>query len=352
MLARYRSELIHDGIRYFWAYAVLAVEPVLLIPLLISLLRPEDIGVLGSIEALIVVLGGLSQLGVKFSYLQHVADHGQEDRGQGFWTALSMTCVAGFIAGAMAALMLDSSPVSGLLGMVPGVHWAILGSLMLATNLQMMLVTDLRAMRTPLPFAAASLVRVITLALFVLNFTSRMESPIEAILLAQLIGLSLSIAILLVFGGMPKLAGFDASLAQGFFGYGAPIALGSLVKYGTDALLPWLCLALVSPVAAGAMALAFKASALFDTCFGWPFLMAWGGRVYHLAREKTAAILSRRLFAEISLAVAVAVFVSWVMGGLLLWATVAAGANVLKLSRSVIADGNGFARVKYECIST
>ncbi|MFA7279373.1 MAG: hypothetical protein WC100_04710 [Sterolibacterium sp.] len=321
MLDQYRRELIRDGTRYFWAYSILAVEPVVLIPLLVSLLHPEEIGVLGSIEALIVVLCGLSQLGVKFSYLQYVADYGQEDRGKGFWTALLMTCVAGFIAGSLAALLLDSSPVSGLLGMVPGVHWAVLGSLMLATNLQMMLVTDLRAKRTPLPFAASSLVRVIAVALFVLNFTLRMESPIEAILLAQLLGLGLSIAVLLVFGGMPKLAGFDTSLAHGFIGYGAPIALGSLVKYGTDAMLPWLCLALVSPVAAGAMALALKASSLFDTWFGWPFLMAWGGRVYHLAKEKTAATLSRRLFAEISLAVIVALLLSWLMSGMLLRAT-------------------------------
>lgn len=328
MLTRYRGELIHDGLRYFWAYAILAVEPLLLIPLLVSLLRPEEIGVLGSVEALIVVLCGLSQLGVKFSYLQHVADHGQDERGQGFWTAVLMTCAAGFMTGALAGPLLDSSPVTGLLGMVPGVHWAIFGSLMLATNLQMMLVTDLRAKRTPVPFAAASLVRVIAVALLVLQLTSRMASSIEAILLAQFLGLVLSIAVLLVFGGMPRVTVFDSGLARAFIGYGAPIALGSLVKYGTDAMLPWLCLALVSPVAAGAMALALKASALFDIWFGWPFLMAWGGRVYHLAKERSVASLARRLFAEISIAATVALILSWGMGWLLLRATAGAESQV------------------------
>lgn len=321
MLTRYRSELIHDGKRYFWAYAVLAVEPVLLIPLFVALLRPEEIGVLGSVEALIVVLGGLSQLGVKFSYLQHVADHGQEGRGRGFWTATLMTCAAGFAAGALAAPLMDSPSVAGVLGMVPGVHWAVLGALMFAINLQMMLVTDLRAKRTPLPFAAASLVRVVAVALLVLQLTGRMGSSIEAILLAQLVGLALSIVILLVFGGMPGVAAFDGGLARGFLGYGGPIALGGLVKYGTDALLPWFCLALVSPVAAAAMVLALKASALFDSWFGSPFLMAWGGRVYHLAREKPVALLSRRLFAEISLAAILAALLSWGMGWLLLRTT-------------------------------
>ena len=333
MLARYRSELIHDGKRYFWAYAVLSVEPLLLIPLLIALLRPGEIGVLGSVEALIVVLGGLSQLGVKFSYLQHVADHGQEGRGRGFWTATLMTCAAGFAAGALAALLMDSPPVAGVLGMVPGVHWTVLGALMLAINLQMMLVTDLRAKRTPLPFAVASLVRVCAVALLVFQLTGRMESSIEAILLAQLIGMALSIIILLVFGGMPGVAAFDGGLARGFLGYGWPIALGGLVKYGTDALLPWFCLALVSPVAAAAMVLALKASALFDSCFGSPFLMAWGGRVYHLARERSVAALSRRLFAEISFAVAAALLLSWGLGWLLLQVT--AGRDVL-LSEALI----------------
>lgn len=327
MLTRYRSELFHDGTRYFWAYAVLAVEPVLLVPLLVALLRPEEIGVLGSVEALIVVLGGLSQLGVKFSYLQHVADHGQEGRGRGFWTATLMTCAAGFAAGALAAPLMDSPSVAGVLGMVPGVHWAVLGALMFAINLQMMLVTDLRAKRTPLPFAAASLVRVVAVALLVLQLTGRMGSSIEAILLAQLVGLALSIVILLVFGGMPGVAAFDGGLARGFLGYGGPIALGGLVKYGTDALLPWFCLALVSPVAAAAMVLALKASALFDSWFGSPFLMAWGGRVYHLAREKPVALLSRRLFAEISFAVVAALLLSWGMGWLLLRAS--AGGEVL-----------------------
>ena len=185
----------------------------------------------------------------------------------------------------------------------------------------MMLVTDLRAKRTPLPFAAASLVRVVAVALLVLQLTTSMRSPIEAILLAQLMGLVLSIAILLVFGGMPRVAAFDGGLARAFLGYGWPIALGGLIKYGTDAMLPWLCLALVSPVAAGAMAVALKASALFDIWFGWPFLMAWGGRVYHLARERSVALLSPRLFAEISLGVAVALLLSWGMGWLLLRAT-------------------------------
>lgn len=319
--------MIHDGKRYFWAYAVLAVEPVLLVPLLVALLSPEEIGVLGSVEALIVVLGGLSQLGVKFSYLQHVADHGQVGRGRGFWTATLMTCAAGFAAGALAAPLMDSPSVAGVLGMVPGVHWAVLGALMFAINLQMMLVTDLRAKRTPLPFAAASLVRVVAVALLVLQLTGRMGSSIEAILLAQLVGLALSIVILLVFGGMPGVAAFDGGLARGFLGYGGPIALGGLVKYGTDALLPWFCLALVSPVAAAAMVLALKASALFDSWFGSPFLMAWGGRVYHLAREKPVAVLSRRLFAEISFAVVAALLLSWGMGWLLLRAT--AGGEVL-----------------------
>jgi len=321
MLARYRSELFHDGTRYFWAYAILAIEPILLIPLFVALLSPGEIGVLGSIEALLVVLGGLSQLGVKFSYLQYVADHGQEGRGRGFWTAVFMTCAAGFAAGALVALLIDSPPVAGMLGMVPGVHCAVLGALMLATNLQMMLVTDLRAKRTPLPFAAASLVRVVAVPLLVFLLTSRMGSPIEAILLAQLAGFVLSIAVLLVYGGIPKAGTFDGGLARVFIGYGWPIALGSLVKYGTDAMLPWFCLAFVSPVAAGAMALALKASALFDTWFGWPFLMAWGGRVYHLAREGAVAALSRRLFAEISLAVGIALLLSWGMGWLLLRAT-------------------------------
>lgn len=328
MLGQYRRELIHDGKRYFLAYAVLAAEPLLLIPLLIALLRPEEIGVLGSIEALVIVLGGLSQLGVKFSYLQHVADHGQEGRGRGFWTAAFMTCAAGFAAGALAAPLMDAPPVAGVLGMVPGVHWAIFGGLMFATNLQMMLVTDLRAKRNPLPFAAASLVRVVAVAVLVFQLTGRMGAPIEAILLAQLMGLALSIAILLAFGGMPGVDAFDGALARAFLGYGWPIALGGLVKYGADAMLPWLCLALVSPAAAGGMALALKASALFDTWFGWPFLMAWGGRVYHLAREKSVALLSRRLFAEISCAVAVALLLSWGMGWLLLRAT-AGGAALL-----------------------
>lgn len=325
MLARYRSELIHDGTRYFWAYAILAVEPLLLIPLLVALLRPEEIGVLGSVEALIVVLGGLSQLGVKFAYLQHVADHGQEGRGQGFWTAALMTCSAGFAVGMLVAPVMDLSPVAQLLGMVPGVHWAVLGSLMLVTNLQMMLVTDLRAKRTPLPFAAASLVRVVAVALLVIRLAPSMGSSIEAILLAQLIGLLLSIAILLGFGGMPRPAAFDRGVARAFLRYGGPIAMGSLVKYGTDALLPWFCLALVSPVAAGAMALALKASALFDTWFGWPFLMAWGGRVYHLVREASAAVLSRRLFREISFAFTAAALLSWGMGWSLLRLTAEGG---------------------------
>jgi hypothetical protein len=78
---------MHDGQRYFLAYAVLAIEPFVLLPLLLGFMSAGVLGALGAVEALVVVLCGVTQLGVKFAYLQHVADVGLESRGSGWWRA-------------------------------------------------------------------------------------------------------------------------------------------------------------------------------------------------------------------------------------------------------------------------
>ena len=317
-LRRYRGELIHDGKRYFLAYCVLALEPFLLVPLLLILLSGKQLGVLGAVEALNVVLCGISQLGVKFAYLQFVADRGQEGRGRGFWTATLLTSVAGLSAGGISALFLDSAWAVSHLGESSGIHWLTLGSLLLATNLQMMLVTDLRAKRSPMPFAFASGIRVVPMLALVACLVPWCRSPVNGVLLAQALALGVSILVLCVLGGIPRVSGFDPQLAREFTGYGWPIATAGLIKYGTDALLPWFCLVWVSPVSAGAVALAAKTAAMFDTGFGLPFLMAWGGRIYEWLKEKVTSAVLPRLFVEIALTAAVAALLSWGAGEWLL----------------------------------
>ena len=318
-LHRYRGELIHDGKRYFPAYCVLALEPLLLVPLLLGLLSGEQLGMLGAVEALNVVLCGISQLGVKFAYLQFVADHGQNGRGRGFWTATLLTAVAGLFAGGIFALLLNSAWVAFHLGVSPEIHWLTLGALLLATNVQMMLVTDLRAKRSPRPFVFASGIRVLLMLALLAWLAPSSASPVNGVLLAQALASGVSILVLCLIGGIPRVTGFDPKLAREFVGYGWPIATGSLIKYGTDALLPWLCLALVSPVSAGAMALAAKTAAMFDAGFGLPFLMAWGGRIYEWLKEQASRAVLPRLFAGIALAAAVAALLSWGVGEWLLW---------------------------------
>jgi hypothetical protein len=222
---------------------------------------------------------------VKFAYLQHVADLGAERRGKGFWTATALTVAAGLLAGLLAAPLLDLPWLAGILGQAPGIRPLTLGGLLALTNLQMMLVTDLRARRNPLPFALSSALRLGAMLLLVAYLGPGATAPVDAVLLAQALAFTLSASLLAHIARVPGKPVFDVSLARRFLGYGWPIALGNLLKYGTDALLPWLCLAMVSPLAAGAMALALKVAVVFDTAFGQPFLMAWGGRAYAIAAE-------------------------------------------------------------------
>ncbi len=289
-----------------------------MVPLLMAFMTSAEIGVLGAVEALMTVLAGLAQLGVKFAYLQEVADDRPGDRGVAFWTATTLTCVAGFVIGCAGALALASGAAARFLGMQLAIHWAILGGLLLAMNLQMMLVTDLRANRNPLPFAFASAARVLVVIGATWMLFRLTESRVEAALLAQLASLLVSIALLFGTAHLPRRVGFAAPLARKFVRYGAPIAAGGMLKYATDALLPWLSIALVSPVAGGAVVLALKASAVFDACFGLPFLMAWGGRVYHLIKERTVRVVAGRLFFESLRAAAVAALLSGGIAALLL----------------------------------
>ena len=317
-LSRYRYELIHDGKRYLLAYGILAVEPFFMVPLLLALLRPEQIGALGAIDALTVVLCGFSQLGVKFSYLQHVADYGSEGRGRGFWSATLLTAVAGATVGWLTGHVLGFRWMAGLFGQAMDVSAITLGWLLLVTNLQMMLVTDLRAKRNPMPFVFSSVLRLAVTLGLVAFVVPGMSATINGVLLAQAGGMTASALLLAAIGKFPPLAGFDWKLARSFMAYGWPIATGSLVKYGTDALLPWLCLTLVSPTAAGAMTLAMRTASLFDTGFGLPFLMAWGGRIYAWLGDKASYAVLPALCRQIGLAASAAALLAWAAGAVLL----------------------------------
>jgi O-antigen/teichoic acid export membrane protein len=313
-LQQYRQELILDGRRYLSAYGILAIEPLLVVPLLLATLQPAQIGVLGAVEALIVVLCGLTQLGVKFAYLQHVADTGQEDRAAGFWTATMLTGVAGMLAGLIAATLFDLATDSGIIALSVGVSAGTLGALLALTNLHMMLVTDLRAKRNPLPVVFSSAVRLVLTVSLMAVFLPGAAHPLDVVLGAQALALLAASGLLLTIGRMPPIVPFRPCLAKSFVAYGWPIATGSLIKYGTDALVPWLCLALVSPVAAGALALAARTAAIFDTVFGLPFLMAWGGRVYEWLNDKASHAHLRTLFWQIAGWALLAIALSWIAG--------------------------------------
>lgn len=310
----YRTELFHDGRRYFLAYAILAIEPFLLIPLLLGFLTTEHLGALAAVEALVVVLAGVTQLGVKFAYLQHVAEKGEHRRGSGFWTATLLTTLAGIVVGCIVAPLLDAPWLTAVLGTCPEIRPFTLGGLLLLTNLQMMFVTDLRARRSPMPFVLSSALRLGLMLLLVALLGPGAAAPLDAILLAQMLSMLASAALLWIVARVPGPVVLEGGLAREFLSYGWPIAAGNLIKYGADAMLPWFCLAFVSPLAAGAMALALKASVVFDTAFGQPFLMAWGGRAYALANEQNVVKVFARLhrwIVGVGLAVAC---VSWLIG--------------------------------------
>lgn len=315
---RYRAELAHDGRRYFLAYALLAIEPFVLVPLLLSFMAAGTLGALGAVEALVVVLCGVTQLGVKFAYLQHVADTGTERRGTGFWTATLLTVSAGLLAGLLAAPLLDLPWLAGILGQAPAIHPLTLGGLLALTNLQMMLVTDLRARRNPLPFVVSSALRLGAMLLLAGYLGPAATAPIDALLLSQALALMLSSSLLAYLARVPGMPLPDFALARRFLRYGWPIALGNLLKYGTDALLPWLCLAMVSPLAAGALALAIKVSVVFDTAFGQPFLMAWGGRAYAIAAEPRVREFFPALFRWMLLGNGIALLLACLAGYLII----------------------------------
>lgn len=317
-VARFRQELWYDGRRYFIAYGILAVEPLLLAPLLLNLLNAAELGVLGAVEGGLVLLGALSQLGVKFAYLQLVADVGPEERAEGFWSATVVTSLAGLLLGVGGSLVLSQGWVVALLGMDPALGGTTLAGLLLATNLNMMLVTDLRSRRTVRPIILSSLARVTVMLSLTAGWAPGAVGRLDALLAAQGLGMVAAIGVLWVSGGVPRRPSVRLSLALELVRYGLPIALGSVLKYGTDALLPWMALVLVSPAAAGALTLAAKTALLFDTAFGWPFLMAWGGRVYHLIKRPSANVLLQRLLLEAMVVSLGAAALAGGLGGLLL----------------------------------
>lgn len=309
----YHQTLQRDFLNYLRGFALLAAEPLVLVPILLQSLPAAEISHLGIIEGALVVVGGISQLGLKFAYLQETADRPDAERFAAFWTATTLVVAAGLGLGSVAAAGLAIA--GDLFGQQVRIDAWTLAFLCGAENLRMMVLTDLRAMQKSDLFIFISVCQLVLLFLAVKVFLSIWDGSATAILRGQAVASTGTAVIFLFLLPGLRLARPTRRLIQRMLAYGVPIAGGLIFQYIVPMITPWLLLVLFSEQANAAWTLARRFGMIFDVFFGLPFLMAWGGLVYRILAEPNRLVVLNRLWrlaTQVGCSVAAgAVVVSW-----------------------------------------
>ncbi|MEL3890896.1 oligosaccharide flippase family protein [Ferrovibrio sp. MS7] len=288
----FRHALYRDFGGYLVSIGLLALGNLLLLPLMITALSPEEIGLYSLVEAGATPGLTLSLLGLKFAYLYHHARQPESARPALLGTVLLVALASGIVTGSLLALFYGSAKAMALFDAAPLDSAWLLLPLMLSGAVQTLLITELRAERRVAlaGFLAVGNLAVWLLASCVLVLWAGLGLP--GLLIGQTCGQTLAALIGLAGIRRRPLFAWDGAQVQPLLRYGIPLMAGLLLRYSLDSLSRFLLAAWVGIEAAADYLIAARIAVLFDALLALPFFMAWGGLVHHaLQRPRAAAII-------------------------------------------------------------
>lgn len=263
--------LSRDWLPYFATYGLGAIGNLAVVPIQVGALGLAEFGLFALIESVLVLAITAAQMGLKFAYLQRVADAPAE-RDLLFGTSL----LTGFGLALLVAVPLGCAGLLFPTLPQPAIAVPLLALSLVASNLNIAVTTELRSLRQAGRLAIFAVFHSLALIGLTAGFLEGLGWGIAGAILAATLASLLQTGLLAILVLRHLRPRFALDLIMPMVRYGAPMTGGLLVRYGLETAARALAIALLSQEAAAHLALAHKTALLIDHFLANPFFMAWG----------------------------------------------------------------------------
>jgi O-antigen/teichoic acid export membrane protein len=302
------QKLRADYLAGVWSLGVPGLGQLALLPLLVATLTPRELGALALIEAVMVPAATLGMMGLKFAYLFRYPSSDRCMRGRLFATCLLLGSLLSVLMGLVVALPLMTDAVWQTAGFDEPVMTQplLLVCLLVTATLHGLLLTWWRAERAIAGVTLATWAQLLGQVLVGGVTIAWAGWGVDGLYVGYVVGNLAAITIMLRAMWKTGASTFndwqpDLSETKMLLTYGAPLAMGLLVRYGMDSVARLLLVRMVSFEAAAVWLVMSRIISLFEVLVSNPFLMAWGGLMHHVLRLPDAvavlkAVSGRVLF--------------------------------------------------------
>ncbi|MBC7265052.1 MAG: oligosaccharide flippase family protein [Chloroflexi bacterium] len=291
--------LASDSFVYFIGSGVIGVGNVVLVPLYTRYLSPAEFGVYTLVDIAVLVMVAVVGLGFNMSYLRWYVEVSEGQRSVLLNSMLLVSTIAALLGG---------GGLAGIAASLVGEKWLQTGPkniawtlfpLVLLENLQVLLLTDLRARRDAVAFSLGSVIRVLGMIGFSLWFVAVQKEGVRGVLLGRIAGDTIGVLLLLwVCFQHPDLH-FSWELVKPMLRYGLPLIYSSLMAMLLDASGRYFLSHYGTLEQVGFYGAGIKISNLMRVMVVQPFGVAWGGLMFRIAKQSDAELIYSKLFAYI-----------------------------------------------------
>jgi len=305
--------LVTDSSIYLLGAAFLGAGNFILIPLYTRYLRPSEFGVYTLVDLALLFAVAISTLRLEVAYLKWFG----EPKDSAAQELLSTVLAGSGLCGAAAGVVLWC-----VLGSATGLRWLpsenhhfvpLLLPLVLLENLQVILLSNLRAQRRATAYSSSAAVRLLIIVLASLYFVAVSRQGVTGIFLGRLAGDLGAVVLLLFFcRDMIKLR-FRGALLRPMLSFSVPLIWTGFAVMLMDGSGRYFLSKYSSMEQIGMYGAAVKICAIFPMLITQPFGIAWGGALFQIvkmedARETYSRILGYVFLGSLTIALVLSAF--------------------------------------------
>jgi len=286
--------LAKDTFVYLVGYALSGLAGFILLPIYTRSLTPSDFGVYALLDVTILVIVTVTQLGLNVSYLKWFADEGVSRRSELLGTVLIGGTIAAVVGGGLLTLAVVSPLGEQWLQTTERKFaWTLLPIVVLE-NLQVLLLSDLRARRRTIAFSASTFVRLLAITGFSWWLIVVQNQGIFGIFLGRSAGVGVSFLLLIVLS-LPVKMRLDWSTFTPMLRYGLPLVWSALMGIGLDVAGRYFLSYYTTLEQVGFYSVSIKIASIFQVLLQQPFGTAWSGLMFQIVKMPNARLIYSKI---------------------------------------------------------
>jgi O-antigen/teichoic acid export membrane protein len=289
------ASLVGDSLIYLVGAAFIGLGNFVLVPLYTRSLPPADFGIYSIVDVTILILIAITQLGLGVSYLKWFAEIKESDRGELLGSSLAACTLTSGFSGLVLALFI-SGPLGEKWLQVAniGFAWTVFPIIVLE-NLQSLMLSDLRARRMTVAYSCSTIIRLLAIVGASLWFISVKKMGITGVFLGRMTGDLISWAILAILCMRGTKLRVSTKRLMPLIKYGLPLVWSGLMSMLLDASGRYFLNQFSTLDQVGYYAVALKISGIFQILINQPFVIAWGGLQFQIARRQNAKVIYSKI---------------------------------------------------------